>query len=394
MGPKYNYKNSTFDFIDFDSPGLMGHIENGILESIDLYETDSIIGNIYRGKIIKIVDRLECAFVDIGFITNAYLPRKFIKKHWDDRDVKQGDTVFVEVKKAPIGDKGAVVTMDYSLKEEDIVLLPNSKGLKLSSKIKNDRDRERLLNWGKAQKISGGMILRTSSKNVDLKILESQLKDLQEKEDYLKKERNFLPTPKLLLSKSPLEDFLLNRKSERLVVNNKYIYKKIKENDINGITLDVDFSIRNEAFFRKQFDRIFSQVLYLEDGSNIFIEETEAMTVIDVNTAHAKTFYDFENHAYKTNLSATKEIIRQIKLRNISGMLVIDFLRNEEKEKRDEIIKIFQENFKEDKLRSNIFGFTKMGLFELSRQRKKDLFSREYKKALEKLKNKIIFESE
>lgn len=309
-----------------------------------------------------------------------------MRKNWNGEEIKQGDTIFVEVKKGPIGDKGAVVSMDYSLRGKDLVLLPMSNGIKISNKIENRDTIRRLLEWGESSSLTGGLIFRTSSKDISRLEYNSQLEQLNIENNRLIRERNFLPTPKLILSESPLEKFLLNRKDYPMVINNKYIFKKIRQFSGNNIFFDPDFSIRGDAFFRKQFDKIFSRIIYLENGGNIFIDKTEALTVIDVNSAHAKNARDFEEYAYETNLLAAKEIMQQIRLRNISGMVVIDFLRNEIEENRKSIIEIFKEGMSEDKLRSNIFGFSSMGLFELNRQRERPLFSYDYNLAIEKNK--------
>ncbi|MCD1146916.1 ribonuclease E/G [Peptoniphilus sp. KCTC 25270] len=389
MDKKFDYKNSNFFFIDCEYPELIGQIEEGKLVKIDLKDNNSIVGNIYRAQVTQLVERLDCAFVNIGEKHNGYLPRRFFRKHWLGREIKQGDTVFVEVKKPGMDEKGPLVTMEYSIRSENLVYIPSGKGIKVSNKIANRKEKDRLISWLKGKEFSGGMILRTDSKNATYQELEEDYSYVMKQEEKYIRERNFLPVPKLLFSKSGYEMFLQNLDGKSLVVNEKKLYRKLKSLNIENILLDEEFSIRGIPYFREQFDRLFSRTIHLENGSNIVIEDTEALTVVDVNTSHAKEEFNFEEYIYRTNQEAASEIARQILLRGIGGMIAIDFIRMKSEEHKKEIYSRMDSILSLDETQKNLFGFSNMGLFEISVQRNKERFVLRYNEAK---KNRNIYE--
>ncbi|MDO5037590.1 MAG: ribonuclease E/G [Tissierellia bacterium] len=361
-----------FDFIDRGDMDFLGQVEGEDLTRLELLEDNQWVGNIYRARVDKVLEGMECAFVDIGFKTNAFLPKKFMRPE-NKEGLKAGDTIFVEVKKTPLGDKGATVSMDISIKGEDLVLLPKSQGIKLSKKLDRGGERDRLEAWGRSKNLPLGLIIRTSAQGKAPALLDQELKALLDQVEALRRERNFLPTPKLLLSRDPYESFLLDREASLpLVTNSRASYKDLLARGLKKdlVIYDPDFTIQGTGVFRRQIDDLFVNQVPLKNGANIVIDQTEALTVIDVNSGKKTGGKDFSSLADETNDLAAQALVKQIRLRNLSGMFVVDFL---ESNRDPKVLKDRVEGFfKGDPLKSQVFGYTQMGLFEISRQRAKD----------------------
>lgn len=367
---KFMYDLDIFNFIDIDKISLFGQIKESKLVKLDLVVGEQITGNIYKGRVSNVLDNMNCAFVNIGRSKHAYLPKKYICSQKKNSTIKQGDIIYVEVKKEETGNKGAVVTMDYSVRGRYMVLLPMSHVIKISRKIYDKETKSRLYNWAKNKKYFGGIILRTSSEKVSNNILDREFKMLLKIVFHLEAQRNHLPVPTLIYSKSSLKNFFLDEyKKYPTIVNRKAMANMLEPLNVGEIIYNPDFSILKTPILRKQYKELFQREISLTSGGNIIFDSTEALTVIDVNTGTFTKGMDFGDIIYKTNLEAAEKIIQQIKLRNIGGMIIIDFIHMENNLEKENIFKLFKENFKEEKIVTKIYGFSNMGLFELSRQR-------------------------
>lgn len=359
-----------FDFIDLGKPGWLGQVEDGLLTRLDLMEENQGLGDIIRGRISRVLPGMEAAFVDIGYEAQAFLPEKFalpLKGHMP----KAGDTVLVEVKKAPHGTKGATVSMDISLKGEALVLLPYSQGVKVSKKISQEEGSQRLRDWARSKNLDSGLIIRTRARDMDLKDLDGELDLLIKEAQNIVRQVNFLPTPKLIYSQDSLEAFILDRRGDLpLLINDREAYQALRARQAQDLVLEEGFSLMETPSLRRQVETLLHRRVDLDNGANLVIDETEALTVIDVNTGSKVKGRDFSSLADETNDLAAREAIRQIRLRNLSGMVVIDFLES----KRDPqvLTDLVKETLEDDPVKTQVYGYTRMGLFEFSRERRKE----------------------
>lgn len=371
------YKSDAFLFVDAEEPKLMGRIESGVLKEIHLFGRSSMVGNIYRGYVKNVLPAMDCAFVDFGEGEAGYLPMKYVYPLPYRKSIKGGDTVIVEVKKMPLGDKRAVLSTDYSLRGEYLVLLPANRGVRISKKIEDDAARTRLKRWAEGLPDRPGLIVRTEAMACDADVLEREYLRLAEIAEAIEKERNFLPPTKRLRSDNLQASLFVRHPELPIVINDHAVEKYIS--DSYRTVYDPSFSLRGLAQYRKQFDELFFGVVPLPSGGNIVIDETEACVCIDVNSASVKKQGSFQAMRRSVNAEAMEACIAQILLRNISGMIVIDFLHGMDEEEKAEIAEGFRRGLADDPMNSTVYGFTAMGLFELSRQRREASFPAAYR---------------
>ncbi len=347
----YLNDRSHFYFID-EALNIFGEILNGKLQFIENIR-GSILNNIYRGRVLKINRKSGIVFIDIGIGVNGILNLKGENFH-------EGDSVIVEVKKENPLPKGPRLSSDYSVRGKYMVLLNGIRGVTFSSKLSH-KERARLLKYNLFS--NGARILyRTEAANGSYEELVEEKENLERELEALRLEENRLPTPKLLVGRNPIEDFFLERDDLEIVVNSKE-YLNLKNS-----LYDEEFSVKYLPNVYSDFLGLFEREVGISGGS-IVIEETAAMVVIDVNTG------SFKGSDFEFNKIALREIKRQITLRNLSGIIMVDLIGVDEGEKR-ELLNFAQEEFKDDFSRTFIHGFTALGILELSRKNKGSVISK------------------
>lgn len=363
-------------------------------------DNESVIGNIYKGKVMNILPGIEAAFVDIGLEKNAYLflddllSDKFLKeKNIKKRDVtniskvlKRGDELLVQIVREPMGEKNIAVTTDISFSGKYIAFIPKSIEVNISKKIKNSDERKRLEQIGKEiMKNGNGMIFRTFSKNCSKEEIEKEYNMLSSVFMHIEQEYNYSYAPKLLYKNNSLieklfldyidstvsEIYVEDRNTKEKITNLIKGYKSNELKNINIIESNNAFEIFN---VEGQLEMLFERKIELDNGGSIFIDVTEALTVIDVNSGKYVGSDSLEDTALSINLYALEEIGRQIKLRNISGIIIIDFIDVKNKESINLIINKAKAVFKEDKAKTNVLGMTKLNLMEITRKKDKENF--------------------
>lgn len=361
---------------------------------------EKVIGNIYKGRVMNILPGMEAAFVDIGLEKNAYLflddllSDKFLKeKNIKKRDVtniskvlKKGDELLVQIVREPIGEKNIAVTTDISISGKYIAFIPKSIEVNISKKIKNPDERKRLEQIGKeVMENENGMILRTFSKNCTKDEIEKEYNMLSSVFMQMEQEYNYSYAPKLLYkSNSMIEKLFLDyidSTVDEIYVEDKKTKEKI-DNLIKGYNSEELKNIKiielNNVFemfnVEKQLSMLFERKVELDNGGSIFIDVTEALTVIDVNSGKYVGMDNMEDTALAINLHALDEIGRQVKLRNISGIIIIDFIDLKNKENINLIINKAKAVFKEDKSKTNVIGMTKLNLMEITRKKDTENF--------------------
>lgn len=367
-----------------------------------LYESNdnkSVVGNIYKGSVMNILPGMEAAFVDIGFDKNAYLflddllSDKFLKeKNIKKKDakinkvLKKGDELLVQIVREPMGEKNISVTTDISLTGKYIAFIPKTIDVNLSKRIKKIDERKRLEEIGKDIMTNGnGMIIRTFAMESSKEAIEKEYKMLSSVYMQIEQEYKYSYAPKLLYKNNSLiERFFLDyieSSIDEIYVEDKMIKKKFEDmiSDLHGDDLNNIKIIESQRAFEsfnveKQIKMLFNRKVELSNGGSIVIDVTEALTVIDVNSGKYVGSRNMEQTALEINLQAMEEIARQIKLRNISGIILIDFIDVKKEENVNLIISKAKSLFRDDKTKTNVVGMTKLNLMEITRKKNKENF--------------------
>ena len=367
-----------------------------------LYESNdnkSVVGNIYKGRVVNILPGMEAAFVDIGFDKNAYLflddllSDKFLKeKNIKKKDakinkvLKKGDELLVQIVREPMGEKNISVTTDISLTGKYIAFIPKTIDVNLSKRIKKIDERKRLEEIGKDIMTNGnGMIIRTFAMESSKEAIEKEYKMLSSVYMQIEQEYKYSYAPKLLYKNNSLiERFFLDyieSSIDEIYVEDKMIKKKFEDmiSDLHGDDLNNIKIIESQRAFEsfnveKQIKMLFNRKVELSNGGSIVIDVTEALTVIDVNSGKYVGSRNMEETALEINLQAMEEIARQIKLRNISGIILIDFIDVKKEENVNLIISKAKSLFRDDKTKTNVVGMTKLNLMEITRKKNKENF--------------------
>jgi len=339
-------------------------------------------GNIYKGKIKRIVPAMNAAFVDIGEDREAFLPLKDIN---DCDTVKPNENIIVQVKRAAVSSKGAKLSCKITLPGKYLVLIPNNSHVSISSKIENREEKERIKNrindlLKPFNDENYGYIIRTSAVDASEEAIVDDflsLKQLWENIHRLSRQKR---TPTLLYEESSKVFGILRDYAGRFtkIVSDdikklKEIKEYIKKNFKQEIKLEPYRKRKVSLYTYYQVDKIIAKILnpyvWLKNGGYLVIEETEALVSIDVNSGSHCRHKSLEDTAYHTNLEAMKEIAKHLRLRDLGGIIVIDFIDMKDEEKKKALIEQFKEEVKRDKRPVKIKNFTSLGLLELTRKK-------------------------
>ena len=370
-------------------------VENGIL--LEYYDEDDREtrkeGNIYIGIVKDIVEGMQSAFVDIGTEKNSFIHLKDVLKKVDEKKekldmsvnikkiLKPDQKILVQVKKDSNDKKGARVSTHINLPSKYIVLMPNTDIVTISQKIEDEKEQERLLKIVKENLSSGnGAIIRTSAEGKEKEIIED-IKNIEKKwEKITKTNVNLNKNKPQLLYKSEdiIEKMLIDlteKNIEKIVVNEKQEkenLKKLIEENKEYKNIKIELSESKNIFdiydLEKQIKKIKNRKIWLKCGGFITIDKTEALTAIDVNTGKYTGNKNLEQTILKVNKEATVEIAKQIRLRDIGGIIIIDYIDMLKKEDKEEILKILKEELKKDRTKTQVEGFTKLDLIEMTRK--------------------------
>lgn len=375
-------------------------IENGILiEKYEEYDNlERLEGNIYLGIITDILPGMQAAFVDIGSEKNAFLHIKDILpkvsnqtgnknedlNKYNIKDyVKKGMPVIVEVKKDMTDKKGAKVSTNLNIAGKFVVLIPNNEFITISQKIEDDEQIQRLYSIVEGMKINNyGFIIRTSAVNAteaeikeDINNIINIYESVKVKAESLIKLEN--STPELLYEKGSIIKRLLldigNQGLDKIIVNNEKVYKNVLEL-VSEYNLNVKVELKNKENIldiynlERQIEKISNRKVWLNCGGFITIDQTEALTAIDVNTGKFIGKESIEKTVLKVNSEATIEIARQIRARDIGGIVIIDYIDMDTKEDEEIVQNLLLECLKKDRAKTQVIGFTKLHLLEMTRR--------------------------
>lgn len=366
---------------------------------IERLEEKKIIGNIYKGKIMNILPGIEAAFVDIGTDRNAFLHLNDVIQSFgfqNDKDtdikklIKTGQEIVVQVIKEAILPKGAKVTTNISLPGRYLVLMPNNNTIAVSRRIEQEEERERLKKIvQRIKKNNYGFIVRTAAAGKgeedllpDMDFIIRLWTKIQKRSKRVK--APFLLHEDLSLTYRVIRD-LFTEDIDEFVVNSEQEYEKII-NYLDTLFLlelkprvsyyDGDKPIFEFYNIEKEISKALEKKIWLKCGGYLVIDEVEALTIIDVNTGKYVGGKKMRDTILKTNLQAAEEIARQLRLRDIGGIIVIDFIDMDNKEDQEKVINRLESELKKDRTRTNIVQITELGLVEMTRKRsKRDLDS-------------------
>ena len=354
-------------------------------------DVSQIHGNIYLGKVQNVLPGMEAAFVDITTPKNAVLYRGDVKaKGSENRStrieqlLKPRSNILCQVTKNPIAHKGARLTQDVSLPGRFVVLVPNSDTYGISKRLP-DKERKRLRKILDRVKPKGaGIIVRTAAENVTEDEIVSDVKRLAEQWEAIEKLAKASQQPAMLYREPEMavrvirEEF--NKDYRGIVIDDRALYEDVKsyvESITPALADRVEFYDRDAeplSLFERnhvtdQLRKAVDPKVWLPSGGSLIIEATEALTVIDVNTGKNVGKSSLEETVYRNNLEAAREVARQLRLRDVGGIIVIDFVDMEIKKNREEVVRVFREALAQDKTRTQVFDISELGLVEMTRKR-------------------------
>lgn len=370
-------------------------LENGKLLEYYVDEENSIRkeGNIYIGIVKDIVKGMQSAFVDIGTEKNSFIHLKDIIDKIDESKeninpkidisdiIKTGQKLLVQVKKDSNLQKGARVSTHINLPSKYIALMPNTDIVTISQKITDSKEKERLVKLVKENLSKGnGAIIRTSAIGKEQEIIED-IKNIEAK--WEKIEISFKNDkgnkPKLIAkSENIVEKMLIDlpeNSIQKITINNKKDYEKMlefkeKKSYLKSTEIELieDQDILDKYDVEKEIAKLENRKIWLKCGGFITIDKTEALTAIDVNTGKYTGTKNVEQTIYKVNEEATIEIAKQLRLRDIGGIIIIDYIDMKDEKNKEKIENLLKEKLKKDRTKTQVEGFTKLDLMEMTRK--------------------------
>lgn len=392
-------------------------VENGIL--VELYierkKDRSILGNVYKGTVTNVLPGMQAAFVDIGLTKDAFLfvhdisydigeyerlmleteEGVDIELEEGDRErvkeppavsiddiIRKGQDIMVQVSKESLGTKGARVTSFMAIPGRYLVYMPQVNHIGISRRIKDEKERDRLRKIIKKIRPQGaGFIIRTVAEGIGEEEFIQDIEFLMRLWSNIQSRYEKAPSPALIhedidLIFRTIRDFL-NKDVEELMIDSKEDYDKCMEYVnylIPNMIPKVKFYEKKdnllEAFgIEKEIEKALRRKVWLKSGGYIVIDQTEALVAIDVNTGKYVGKRDFEQTIFKINMEAVTEVVRQIRLRDLGGIIIIDFIDMENEENRNKVFKALKKALAADKSRTNVLQISELGLVEMTRKR-------------------------
>lgn len=370
-------------------------VENGNLIEyyIDENESTRREGNLYVGIVKDIIKGMQAAFVDIGTEKNSFIHLKDVLPKIDETKqkmdsnlkisdvVKKGQKLLVQVKKDSNIQKGARVSTHINLPSKYVVLMPNTDIITVSQKVEDKKEQERLIKLVKENITKGnGAVIRTSAVGKEQEIIDD-IKNIENKWNKINQKFQKTKTEKPMLiekAESIVEKMILDlpeKSIEKITVNDKEEYQKFQDfkkesGYINETKIEIQEGndVLDKYDIKKQIEKMQNRKIWLKCGGFITIDKTEALTAIDVNTGKYTGNKDMEQTVYKVNEEATIEIAKQLRLRDIGGIVIIDYIDMADEKDKEKIQKLLIEKLNNDRTKTQVEGFTKLDLMEMTRK--------------------------
>lgn len=348
---------------------------NELIESIvEENNNKPVIGEIYKGRIKNILPAINSIFIDLGLDKEGYM---YYSEELKEKGIKKGQEILVEVIKEPINDKGAKLSSKVSIPGKYVVLNCYETGIEFSKRIE-DEEKKKEIRGNISSLEDAGITIRTEGANVTLEVLKNEINKLYEEfKDIDKKMKHSIGEKKLFGEDLSLFKLLMNFNEEEIIkiyVNDDMDLEKI----LHFIKGQENFKVEKYDGYRSLFDfynlekellKLRHNKVNLPCGGYIVIDKTEAMYVIDVNSGKNIKEKSFNKTILETNLEAAKEIGKQIRLRNLSGIIVIDFIDMRDKGQKEIVMDSLKESLRSDKGNVKIFPFTQLDLVQIARKR-------------------------
>ncbi|MEC0182490.1 Rne/Rng family ribonuclease [Paenibacillus peoriae] len=372
----------------------MALLEEGRLVeyAAELPRKRGILGSFFKARVVNVLPGMQAAFVDIGQRKNAFLyVDDVLHAHLDKQPqvkpsiselLKVGQEIVVQVLKEAVGSKGARVTTHFSLPGRWIVYMPRADYVAVSKKIEREGERTRLKAMGEQLRTGEeGIIIRTVSEEMSIEAIENDLDQLRQQWALIQRKAGECSTPcelhrDLSIVQRLIRDVFTPEQDE-LVIDS---VEQAKDAEIMlqqigpakahvSIFRSTEETIFNAYGINEQLERDFARKVWLQGGGYIVIDHTEALTVIDVNTGKFTGGSNLEETVTRTNIEAAKEIARLVRVRDIGGIIIIDFIDMEQEENRREVSSVLEARLKKDRTKSYVVGWTRLGLLEMTRKK-------------------------
>jgi ribonuclease G len=370
-------------------------LEKGKLVELDIERPlqHRVVGNLYKGTVANVLPGMQAAFVDIGLEKNAFLYVDDVFSDWDDEKpapargpidklLKVGESLMIQVIKEPSGSKGARVTGQITIPGRYLVLVPGADYIGVSRRIESQAERERLRREVEKLKSENlGLIVRTVAEGVDPEVMAKDLQFLVQLWNRIMTRFQQKTAPAILYQDLSLtcriaRDLFVEEFSSFLI-DNEHECDKVRE-IVDYISPHLKKKVKlyreEEPIFErygveKELERALARQVWLKSGGYLVFDETEALTVIDVNTGRYIGRRNLADTILKTNLEAAEEIARQVRLRDIGGIIIIDFIDMSIENHRRKVIDRLNESIKYDRTKTYVLGLTNLGLVEMTRKK-------------------------
>lgn len=374
-------------------------IENGIVQELYIERTAhrGLVGNIYRGRVVRVLPGMQAAFVDIGLSRTAFIHLNEVRMRPEgtrpatiQEYLHDGQSITVQVMKDMMGSKGARLTMDLSIPSRYLVYMPYGDSLGISQKIEDEAERERLKKWLRdlraesADTLGGSFIVRTVAEGIQEDELRHDMTFLLRlwrhvRERAIVTEGPALISEELPLSLRTLRD-LVGPGVTKVFVDSRETYARAIEfaqEFVPGVENKLEHYPGERPLFdlynvEDDLQKALQRKVLLKSGGYLIIDQTEAMTTVDVNTGSFVGSRNLEDTVFKTNLEATHAIARQLRLRNLGGIIIIDFIDMQEEAHRSQVLRALEKMLARDYAKTKITQVSELGLVEMTRKRTRE----------------------
>lgn len=354
---------------------------------LEFYQEDtgaqSLVGSVFLGRVERVLPDVKAAFVKLGLRQNGFLPLREAESYHrtsGSASLMTGQDVLVQVKKDPKGEKGAFLTRDIGLPGQYVLLMPKNRFVGLSRRVTGEEDRARAQALGR--RIADGrfgLIVRHAALFAPVAEAQAEAEALWQEWCEIEQHAQYVKAPALLHQEPSMISVLLRDYAARHPIE---VLSRLEppETPPQGVTWRTLTGVEMEAAWsaarvEKQVDEALCRRVPLPGGGSLVIDEREALTTIDVNSGSAVTAADGEDLAMEENLRAAAEAARQIRLRNLSGILLIDFIDMQSDADRGRVLAAMEQAASDDRVKTVIHGFTSLGLLEMTRKRTRDTLS-------------------
>ena len=375
-------------------------VENGVLQEVvvERERRRGLVGNIYKGKVSRVLPGMQAAFIDIGLERAAFLHASDIAQNQPEENhtdniaqlLHDGQELLVQVIKDPLGTKGARLTTHITIPSRFLVFTPNVFHTGISLKIEDDLERQRLKDVMSVlmQGAAGGYIARTAAEGASIEALKADTDFLNKLWQSIQERRVSAKAGELVHEDLPLVMRILrdvvDGELEKLRIDSRRATQRVRqfaEQFMPGVASRVEHYPGERPIFdlygvEDEIQKALDKKVQLKSGGYLIIDQTEAMTTVDVNTGAFVGHRNLEETIFKTNLEATQAIARQLRLRNLGGIIIIDFIDMEEEEHKRQVLRSLERNLERDRAKSNITEVSALGLVEMTRKRTRESLER------------------